>query len=673
MGAVRRDRKKLQLFRLRINAQDARRNNSLCLIPLWQWALGFFKQTLSPVIIASQPGEHSSTVFATVRSTDGLQRARDQIASTYRAAMARNQRQHEDALTRRRNWYGYAIGFLLALIAWFFISFRYHLLPQWGVFFPVFAALVAVAFAVARKFDLLIRDSAKLLDFYRRRLQRLEHEWMGKGDPGLDLQVTHHLSARDLDMFGEGSLFELLCDVQTPAGRDALAQWLQTPAAPDEVLARQQAIRSLCNRISLRERVALLRTDDAASEYSWNLLRDWFVASPVRFPRWAAWAGLLLSLSMISVGICGWKEVIEPHTCLRVLAIICATQGVLALFLRARVRSILAGLQLRARRFESMRKLCRLVVGEAMEGALLNSLRLRLRGSSELLSQIQRLLQLIELRNNEYLFWPLVLLLWRTQWVMQIERWRQRHGRELLQYLTVLGEFEALLAIAAYAYENPTDPYAELVCDGALFEAIGMGHPLMDARACVPNDLTLNAETRFLLVTGSNMSGKSTLLRAAGLNATLALMGAPVRATRLRLSPLQVCASIRVNDSLLNGRSHFYAEVERLKATLDCAESGPAVLFLIDELFGGTNSADRRVAAEVVIRLLIERRAIGLVTSHDLALTEIPNKIELKGANVHFTDMPTVEGLSFDYHLRPGKVDHSNALKIIKMMGIPLK
>jgi DNA mismatch repair ATPase MutS len=168
------------------------------------------------------------------------------------------------------------------------------------------------------------------------------------------------------------------------------------------------------------------------------------------------------------------------------------------------------------------------------------------------------------------------------------------------------------------------------------------------------------------------MSGKSTFLRAIGLNATLARMGAPVRVARLRLSPLEVAASIRVDDSLLSGRSHFYAEVGRLKAMFDRAASLPPVLFLIDELFAGTNSADRRIAAEAVIRLLVERGSIGLVTSHDLALTEIAEKPELKGTNVHFADLPTTESLSFDYHLRPGKVEHSNALKIIKMMGIPL-
>ena len=357
---------------------------------------------------------------------------------------------------------------------------------------------------------------------------------------------------------------------------------------------------------------------------------------------------------------------------LRVLAFIGTAQGALALFLRRRVRFILAGMQLPASKFESMRKMCTLVDAEPMEGPLLSRVQLRLRGLPKVVSQLQRLVRVREMRDNEWLFWPLFPLLWSTQWTMRIERWRQLHGLDLLQCLTVLGEFEALMAIAAYAYENPTDPYPELVSDSTLFEAIGMGHPLMDVRTCVQNDLMLGGETPFLLVTGSNMSGKSTLLRAAGLNATLALMGAPVRAKRLRLSALQVCASIRVDDSLMNGRSHFYAEVERLKAMFDCAASDPPVLFLIDELFGGTNSADRRVAAEAVIRLLVERGALGLVTSHDLALTEIAEKRELKGANVHFADLPTAEGLSFDYHLRPGKVEHSNALKIIRMMGIPL-
>lgn len=202
-------------------------------------------------------------------------------------------------------------------------------------------------------------------------------------------------------------------------------------------------------------------------------------------------------------------------------------------------------------------------------------------------------------------------------------------------------------------------------------EAIALGHPLMDRRTCVCNDLLLTEQKRFLLLTGSNMSGKSTLLRAVGLNATLAWMGAPVYAKRLRLSRLQVCASIRIQDSLLDGSSRFYAEVQRLKAMLDLEKDGKPVLFLIDELFGGTNSADRRVAAEAVIRSLVEHQGIGLVTTHDLALSEIGEMKDLKGMNVHFTDLPTADGqLKFDYRIRSGRLDHGNALKIVKMVGL---
>lgn len=639
------------------------------IIQLWHWAVGFLTETLGPVTTGLPPSQPSPIVFATAISTDGRESARDQIAATYHATIDQNQRRRDHAITQRGRCYVYLVASLLALVASFFMSFGFLLLPPWTIFLPMVGTLVS--FEKARRHDGLARDCARLIDFYQHRLQRLQHEWMGKGDPGMDLQMADHLSARDLDLFGEGSLFELLCDVQTPAGRDALAQWLQTPAPQEAVISRQQAIRSLRDRTDLRERLALLRGDEA-SEYFWNRLRDWLVASPVRFPRWAPWAGLLFSLSMVSVGVCGWNAVLEPHAALWVLAIIGAAQGALGLLLRSRVRFVLDAMHLPASKFESMRKMCLLVDGEAMEGPLLSLVQRRLRGSSKLLSQLQRLVFLRELRDNEFLFWPLLPHLWKTQWTMRIERWRQLYGRDLLQYLTALGEFETLMAIAAYAYENPADPYPELVGDGPLLEAIGMGHPLMDVRTCVPNSVTLGPETRFLLVTGSNMSGKSTLLRAVGLNATLAWMGAPLRAARLRLSPLQVCASIRVEDSLLNGRSHFYAEVERLKAMFDRAASSPPILFLIDELLGGTNSADRRVAAEAVIRLLIERQAIGLLTSHDLALTEICEKRELKGSNVHFADLPTAEGLSFDYHLRPGKVQHSNALKIIKMMGIPL-
>jgi hypothetical protein len=169
-----------------------------------------------------------------------------------------------------------------------------------------------VAFREAQKQERSARDSDRLIGLYDRRLQRVQHEWMGKGDPGLDLQIAGHLSARDLDLFGKGSLFELLCDVETPSGREALAEWLQKPASPEEVVLRQQAILLLRDRTDLREKFALQREGEA-SQFSWDSLSGWLVASPVRFPRLLSWAAFRLSLSMGVVAVCGWEGVVQPH------------------------------------------------------------------------------------------------------------------------------------------------------------------------------------------------------------------------------------------------------------------------------------------------------------------------------------------------------------------------
>jgi DNA mismatch repair ATPase MutS len=226
------------------------------------------------------------------------------------------------------------------------------------------------------------------------------------------------------------------------------------------------------------------------------------------------------------------------------------------------------------------------------------------------------------------------------------------------------------VSIGAYAFERPEDPFPELVEEGPLFDAQGMAHPLLPAARAVRNDLRLDAELRLLVVTGSNMSGKSTLLRSAGANAVLALAGAPVCATALRLSPLSIGASIGVSDSLQDGESHFYAEIKRVRQIVDLAKTGGAVLFLLDEIFDGTNSAERRVGAGAVVRALLERRAVGLVTSHDLALADIAESLAPRASNVHFVDHLEGERIAFDYRLKPGPVQKGNAIGLMRAVGL---
>ena len=260
--------------------------------------------------------------------------------------------------------------------------------------------------------------------------------------------------------------------------------------------------------------------------------------------------------------------------------------------------------------------------------------------------------------------------MWDVQLAVAVEGWRRRYGGGISAWLLALGEIEALMSLGAYAFENPADPYPTFEERGACFHAASVAHPLLPESRAVRNDVTLDAERQMLVITGSNMSGKSTLLRTVGINAVLAMAGAPVRAVSLRLSPLAIGASIRIQDSLEDGESRFYAEIKRVRQILDLGRGDLPLLFLLDEIFDGTNSAERRVGAEAVVRSLLRGKAIGLVTSHDLALAEIAVSLAPRAANVHFEDHLEGERMAFDYKIKPGPVQKGNALRLMRAVGL---
>ncbi len=262
------------------------------------------------------------------------------------------------------------------------------------------------------------------------------------------------------------------------------------------------------------------------------------------------------------------------------------------------------------------------------------------------------------------------MLLWDLHLVYAIERWRRTSGPAVRRWLVAVGEIEALSSLAGYHYEHPNDVFPELISGTPCFDGDELGHPLLPESVMVRNDVRLAGELRVLVVSGSNMSGKSTLLRTLGVNAVLAQAGAPVRAKRLRLTPLSIGASIHIQDSLQGGVSRFYAEITRLGLIMRRAADSPPVLFLIDELLHGTNSHDRRIGAEAIVRSLVDRGAIGLVTTHDLALAHVADALGARGANVHFQDVLEDGRMRFDYRMRPGVVQKSNALALMRSVGL---
>jgi DNA mismatch repair ATPase MutS len=292
------------------------------------------------------------------------------------------------------------------------------------------------------------------------------------------------------------------------------------------------------------------------------------------------------------------------------------------------------------------------------------------RRPSQVVRRLRVLVDLFDSRRNQF-FAPVALLtMWEVHCALAIESWRARHGRSVDAWLAAVGQLEALCSLAGFAWEHPADVYPELDAPGTQFEAWALGHPLIPEVRCIRNDVAIGGATRVLIVSGSNMSGKSTLLRSVGTNVVLALAGAPVRARALRLSRLSVGATLRIRDSLQEGTSRFYAELVRLRDLVRIADGPVPLLFLLDEILHGTNSHDRRLGAAAVVSGLVERGAIGLVTTHDLALSEVSGDPAVRAANVHFEDRLEDGQMIFDYRVRPGVVRTSNALALMRTLGL---
>jgi len=349
--------------------------------------------------------------------------------------------------------------------------------------------------------------------------------------------------------------------------------------------------------------------------------------------------------------------------------------GIITSRARHRLEKIFAGVGDTHKDLDSLALLLERIEVEKFDSPMLQQLQARLlthgRPPSACIARLDTLTDLDDSRHNWFVRIFDIPLLYSMQIAFALERWRRTYGAGIEAWLQVVGEIETLTSIAAYAYEHPQDPFPEFAPPDSdiSFQGEALGHPLLPADKCVRNDVKLGGRNQVLLVSGSNMSGKSTYLRVVGINAVLAMMGAPVRATHLRLSRVAVGASMRVSDSLQKGISHFYAEIKRLRQVVDLSSTGPT-LFLLDEVLQGTNSHDRRVGTEGVLRTLLHNGAIGLVTTHDLALTSLEQVFPEHVQNVHFQERFEDDRLSFDYCLRPGVVTTSNGIELMKSIGL---
>lgn len=527
-----------------------------------------------------------------------------------------------------------------------------------------FTALVTRHVSVRRK----RAHAERAIAFYKARIARIEDTWMGTGASGERFDTPHHVYAADVDLFGRGSLFELLSAARTRMGEETLARWLQAPADAATVRARNACIADLRDRLDLREDFALEGTFAGVGVQPDALLQWSRTENALRGRHILVLAFLLPALAIASIVVAAVWGTITP------LLLVLAAEGLVLYGFREGIQRVIKGTE---NAFEDLRLLAGLLTRmerESFTAPPLRKLVERLSShtlpASTTIGRLSTIVGFVEARRNIILALFQLPLLYPLHTALAAERWRKAHGAAVAPWIEVLGELEALLSIGAYAHEHPDDTFPELVEGPACFEAKALGHPLLPAAQCVRNDVGLCGRTRVLLVSGSNMSGKSTLLRTVGINTVLAMAGAPVRAGSLRLTPLQVGASIRVNDSLHEGSSRFYAEITRLKQIVVLMDGPLPLLFLLDELLQGTNSKDRRTGAEGIVRAFMRRGAIGLISTHDLSLTdfELPEAGALR--NVHFEDAIVDGRMMFDFRLRDGVVTRSNGVELMRSIGL---
>jgi MutS domain V len=556
-----------------------------------------------------------------------------------------------------------AVGILtVVLVVWFLHElhgFRLLLIP---------VALFIVLAIVHERVLTRIRALKAVIGFYERGLARLEDRWAGNGEGGDRFIHDTHPYSRDLDVFGSGSLFELLCVFRTRAGEETLAHWLLEPAPPETVSVRQEAVQELKDGWEFRERL-FTAGDKARLGVHPRALAAWggresrlaSLADTIFLAALAAlWVGSVvyavtsgsltpvLLTSVLNMVVSGnfKKRFAEPA--------VAAEAATTDLDLLAEVLRVVESGQFRSQRLQEIQTVLR-ADGMAPSAAV---------------RKLDRIMGFLGQRRNLIIAALDYFIFYTEQCTLRAEFWRSRFGPAIRGWLASVGEVEALAALSCYAFEHPEDVWPEIGECSACFEAEQLAHPLLPQSKAVRNDVKLGEGLQLMVLSGPNMSGKSTFVRGIGVNAVLAQCGAPVRAKRLRMSRLAIGASICVLDSLQGGVSRFYAEIKRLKLIADLTRGPIPVLFLLDELLSGTNSHDRLEGTGLLVRALMERNAIGMVTTHDLALARIPETMNGRARNYHFEDRLEEGELVFDFKLKEGVVQTSNALKLMESIGL---
>jgi predicted DNA-binding protein YlxM (UPF0122 family) len=518
-----------------------------------------------------------------------------------------------------------------------------------------------------------IAHTAQLLLINEAELKALQHTYFQFED-GTNHIPKEHYYANDMDIFGHASLFQFLNRTVSEMGSDQLAHWLLNPANATQITARQQAIKELSKKIIWGQQLQAHGKENRIHNSTVERLQFWlYEASNFNsFKHWQ-WLRFLLPLLSVSISlgtIAGLLPLNLFYSTMLIMALIALPQEKKISSLHNRLSKMVGELETLSKSIETIEK-------ENFEAPLLLELQQQYKQqtgtASQKIKQLKKILDRLDIRFNIVLVIPLnLLLLWNLQQALQLEKWKKQYDADVTDWFNTLGIFEALISFSVMHFNNPSWAFATVKGTHFFIEAKGLGHPLIAESKRVNNFIQINHKSSIMLVTGSNMAGKSTYLRSTGINVILAMAGAPVCADQFTLSPVQLISSMRIADNLEESTSTFYAELKKLKTIIDKVNNKEAVFILLDEILRGTNSLDRHTGSMALIKQLIKKEAAAIIATHDVDLATMQKEYPENIFNFHFDVQVNKEELYFDYLLKPGVCNSLNASILMKKIGIEI-
>ncbi len=576
----------------------------------------------------------------------------------------RRLRRHSSWLSRLR---GTTVILTLAVACW--LATHAPLLAAGAVILGTFIFIGLVI--LHESVESSIKRHSILGELNRQGGARQAGEWGMRPHNGSVFLDRNHPYAWDLDLFGPESVFQWLNEATTPMGRRALADVLtHPPSDPTDISARQEAVHDLADRVDWRQSFCVEGLWKSVDEAEPVALLTWAADSPLSngvrwiliLLRWLPPITLSILLLAPGAALLGWIGV--------------ACQLGLACILHRHTQPTTEGLAAASSHLDAASRMLRVFEDESFSSRLLTQLQEGLRDgnggtASRRLRQLKHIAAWMAVRHNrEVSFFANAFLLWDLQFTVAADNWRRRHGSKMATWLRTLGMLEELTSFARVSFDHPKWSFPEWVGGPPQLRATGLGHPLLAESERVTNDFVLGEAQSIAILTGSNMTGKSTWLRTVGINLVMARCGSPACADSMRCTPLHVITSMRTIDSLASAQSTFIAELKRIRHIVDMAASGRPMLFLVDEMFSGTNSNDRQTCSVTLLHSLAQSNIAGMMATHDIDLSRLADARPDQFINYHFTEHIEDQRMSFDYRLHPGPSTTTNAEYLMRSMGV---